>query len=304
MKKLFLLLPVLFLILNSCKKEEKSTVQNYYAFNPHDDRAVEQRIKNFNKKIENYLNGLKTNEYYTLDDAVWEIEAALNYNFCISDLKQNFTFYDSLIQTCSILNNKITSTDVFNFYIACTKKIEKIKLNKDFHMVAVDVSYKNNNSQLKATFVISDDKIQNNQSKDTYYTTAATIIKNYINNNLPGGYYYTDIVEIDITPIFYEPTSYNPDWNQQYFNYYRYLMFVNNYCEPLFHYYLSDEELNFYKTKTATFLNTYTTNGGPRPINKYIVNCNIFGDIIPSMPCYYILHRGTCKYGIPHIPNE
>ena len=297
MKKVFLLILSAGIMMTACKKDKEMPTNS--VFNPHDDQAVEARIKSFNQALQQ-----KQGEPMTVSDATWKIEAALNYNYCRTGLPQGLVSQDSLFIEMPVNNELVSFTNVSEAYNQAVVKIQSLLKDKNQHLVIIDVKpiQTTNYFKAKVYFMISNDDA--NVAKDVYYTTAAIQIKNYINSHmaaLPNGGYYTNVETVNVDPFTY-PCCINPNWTGPYVNYYYYLMFYNDENAPLYHTQLSSEEINFYINGTTTVMNTYTTSGGPRPVGKRAITIDLWGDIIVGIPTI-ILYRGNFTYGIPHSPS-
>jgi len=297
MKKLFFVILSAGLMLSACKKDKEMPTNN--GFNPHDDKAVEARIKSFNQSLQQ-----KQGEPMTVSDATWDIEAALNYNYCKADLKQGLTSQDSIFFEMPVNDGTVSFSNVSEAYNQAVAKIQTLLKGQNLHLVVIDVKPLQTTGVYKAkvTFVVSNDAA--NESKDVYFTTAATQIAYYINMNmvpLPNNGYYTDIETVeDISALTYESACINPNWDGQYYNYYYYLMYYNESDHFMYHTSLSSSEISFYETGTCTVMNTYTTSGGPRPVGKRATSIYMWGDAIYPMDYTINLHRANCTYGIPH----
>jgi hypothetical protein len=289
------------LIFVQCKKEEPANQTKPEVLT---DAMVTAKIKAFNERLKNVT---KTDAPMAIDDAVWNIEAALNYNFCRADLPQNNDYRDSLFIEIPVVNGMLAFSDIANAYQQAAEKLQSMLKSTTTHAVVVDVmalKQENNALKTKITFIISDEK-ESNSAKDVEYHTAATQIKNYINSNmvpLPQGWYYTNIeTAYDCGPTgIYSQGCLNPNWDGQYENYYRYLMFFNEDNYPSYHTYLNSTEMSFYQSGTITFMNMYTTSYGPRPVGKRAISITLIGDAIYAGDYTIIIHHGDFTYGIPH----
>ena len=295
MKKLFFVILSAGLMLSACKKDKEMPTNN--GFNPQDDKAVEARIKSFNQSLQQ-----KQGEPMTVSDATWDIEAALNYNYCKADLKQGLTSQDSIFFEMPVNDGTVSFSNVSEAYNQAVAKIQTLLKGQNLHLVVIDVKPLQTEGIFKAKIFFMASKDITNESKDVYFTTAATQIAYYINMNmvpLPNDGYYTDIETVEnIYPYNYSGCV-NPNWTGPYINYYSYLMFYNEEQAPLYHTQLSSSEISFYEAGTCTFMNTYTTSGGPRPVGKRVTSISLWGEVIPSIPSM-ILHAGNFSYGIPH----
>jgi len=76
--------------LNNCKKEQP-TRQTEVSTVDENNEAILSRILDFKNRMENYQanSGLKGGTLYTPPDAVEEVEALINFNFCYTDISCN-----------------------------------------------------------------------------------------------------------------------------------------------------------------------------------------------------------------------
>jgi len=304
MRKISLLLAVGLIITAAmfirCTKEKGSTPLSQVTSGALSDAQVEAKIKAFNEKMQATP---KSDETMTVDDAVWTVEAALNYNYCRTGMPRENLFVDSIFVSIPVAGNLIGFSDAADAYQQGVTKLLSLLKSDALNPVVVDVkplTQAGNMFNLKITFVISDKK-EPNASKDVEYHTAADQIEYWINWNMQVFDYYTDVETIYDLPDNYSYCV-NPNWDNTP-NYYQYLMFYNFYWyghSNNFHEYLSTAEITFYKNGTRTYMNTYTTSNGPRPTGKVAISVEIWGDMISSQPDYEIMHRGNFTYGIPH----
>ncbi len=300
MKKLFFVILSAGLMLSACKKDKEMPTNN--GFNPHDDKAVEARIKSFNQSLQQ-----KQGEPMTVSDATWNIEAALNYNYCRTDLQQGLTSQDSIFFEMPVSDGTVSFSNVSEAYNQAVAKIQTLLKGENLHLVVIDVKPLQTEGIFKAKIFFMASKDITNESKDVLFTNAASQISYYIATHMPAGYYYTDVEHFPVLPYWYQ-AGINPNWNGQYINYYYYRMFNNYTYFPAFHQYLNQDELNFYTQGTITLLNTYTTQGGPRPVGKMLSSCNIEGRTWNNNgQLQQIYHCASpAYYGIAHLnpPNN
>ena len=98
----------------SCQKEEAVTESKT-------NDPVLERILDFKKDVEN--PNFKSGTYIDVEDAVWLIEAALNYSYCIVTEEQanagtNVIVRDSLLYEIDIEDGQISYANVINAYLA------------------------------------------------------------------------------------------------------------------------------------------------------------------------------------------
>lgn len=88
------------IIINACSKSENSlkTQKNYQyvEFVPEQDNII-PLIKNFLVSHGNFLSGIKVGEEYPLNEAIWNIEAGINYTYASSKEGLNDFVKDSTV---------------------------------------------------------------------------------------------------------------------------------------------------------------------------------------------------------------
>ncbi|MCX7863192.1 MAG: hypothetical protein N2449_09395 [Bacteroidales bacterium] len=132
MKKVFFVILAGGIMFTACKKEIINTPSA--SFNPYDDKAVEARIKDFNQKLQQ-----KSGESMTIEDAVWCIEAALNYNFCRLNNLNGELIEDSILVEYPLINNRLNFDDVKNFYICAEKTLNTHLKNENYNVIVIDI---------------------------------------------------------------------------------------------------------------------------------------------------------------------
>jgi len=99
-------------VLFSCKKQEVEVGLT-------EDQKVEQRILDFKKNVENPSN-LKSDETISVDDAVWLVEAALNYSYCITVEPEAYENCEIIIDSVEfdflVNENLISLNNTVNIY--------------------------------------------------------------------------------------------------------------------------------------------------------------------------------------------
>jgi len=310
-------------------------------FNPHDDQAVEARIKAFNQSLQQ-----KQGEPMTVNEAVWNIEAALNYNYCHVELPQGETFVDSLILELPVDNDKIEFCNVENAYQQAEAKLKHI-LKKDYHAIVIDVEPLQTSDvfKTKITFILGDAVVKKSVSfpnsfgtddywrcgfgygkcDGTFYLVkdATTEIQYWLNSNfnyIPGQY-FTDIEHQFVEPNENTNAYLNPNDAIPNDNYLDYLLFINrkfdlsgnllpNFYELPPYYCISPEEMNFYTWNYRAIAINTPSQGGVRPPNK-----NVIHYWVQALPLFYIdpqtgcmrrktnYHQLTVEYGILHTSS-
>ena len=141
------------LIMNACTKNE-SNVQTqksyrYVEFMPSQEDVI-PLIKDFNAVYKNYEQGLKSGTDYPLNEALWNLEAGVNYSFCeenyvisISSIDSSFFTTDVKMENGNIMisNEELMSTygNILNFTSS--------QLNSQKKFLVTDISLKSINNQ-------------------------------------------------------------------------------------------------------------------------------------------------------------
>ncbi len=218
MKKNVILFMILSLVMmfTACKKDTSLT---NVKLDP-----TEQKILNFKEKMQ---NPNKSDETISIDSAVWYIEAALNYTYCIipeEEVGNGLDFItknESLTFEINISDGFVTIQDVTNSYNQIESEIsgllEGINYDKKF-IYLIDVEYEDTN-KLNVIYTL---KYKENSNKSLWDITESwypigwwevksyhhggncsqtdlnhdliTDIEKWISRNRPvyGGVYYTD----------------------------------------------------------------------------------------------------------------
>jgi len=125
--KTFLAIFFIAVVLFSCKKQEVELQ------NSSEDQKVEQRILNFKHDVEK-PGLLKYNQTVSVEDAVWLVEAALNYSYCyITEEKskgaETEELKDSVVFDIDIKNNLVDYKKVLESYLFYKQEVEKLNNN-------------------------------------------------------------------------------------------------------------------------------------------------------------------------------
>lgn len=156
MKKFNLFLAVIItalMTITSCNKTELQSVQTQ-----NEDATVLQRILDFKADVEN-PNNLKSNEMISVEDAVWLVEAALNYSYCIVEDVEMYENAEIIIDSVSfdfvINNNAANYQKTIDAYLDFEKHLQKYSENIDFQWkkyFMVDVEM--NEGKIECLFVL------------------------------------------------------------------------------------------------------------------------------------------------------
>lgn len=289
------------------------------------DYKTAQKIQSFLDKID---NPDKSGETLTVDDAVWNTEAGLNYSYGDAASTINKTTIDSCFVEIPAENNQVTMTDLANAYQEMEDAVLQFYNDAGASfIVAMDVKVAENQNKsstvtFKTTTTASSgpvypgspfeewdywswgfgngycdgDSINSDSDSD-----AAKEIQFKIHQRkaVPAGkYYYTDVIEKELLPWNHP----NPNDDVPYDNLYDFLLFRSSSWRPNHHGCLSPEEMNFYLNGTETVIyNTANDNPpGERPIGKDFINIELLGDLVLSEFGSDYIHRGYASYGILH----
>ncbi len=207
----------------SCTKNESDLAAVQETVDP-----TSQKILAFKAKVE---SGEKSAETMSLDSAVWYVEAALNFTYCMVLPEDNFTnsqiISDSLKIDFSGDNSRVSFADVALAYSNMSEMMTTYSSNLDFSwkkFYSADVKFKNN--QLVCYFDIAvkenitNEKVDNfniygnldydwhcgaggclmGRCDGTHMTQSmATVFSTYLtwSKGLPSWGYYTDIQQTD-----------------------------------------------------------------------------------------------------------
>ena len=229
----------------SCQKEEAITESKT-------NDPVLERILDFKKDVEN--PNYKSGEYIDVEDAVWLVEAALNYSYCVLEeetiLENNQK--DSISFDINLNNNKLLFNDVRNIYLQLNQYTEQ--LNVDNKTYLIDIFFKDN--KIEARILFGEENMQksttwNGFTEPCHFMLADGLIENAVNNHIifttPFGF-FTDVE----TTVEKEPgmCSYlrNPESNDQNYCYYYIFEEGSGYFDPngTWSTILTVEEMNFY----------------------------------------------------------
>ncbi len=229
----------------SCNKENE---QEILSSKNHAKDQITPKILAFKAKME---QGVKSEDLYSIDSAVWYIEATLNFTYCLhteDDPEVTDYINDSLIIPVTVNNETISSADVIAAYQAAAtyteQKFENISASvKD--IMFQDVEFNNGNLIVYTTFGIDDESTKSCSNNPWEPIVdgwmygedlgkcdgtckpydAADIISSKINFKIPVIYgYYTDITSFYINKgmiiqHFENPNSTDPNYCKFYIFY-------------------------------------------------------------------------------------
>ncbi len=288
-------------------------------------------------KIEQFLNAVeshnKSGTEMTTTDAIWNVEAALNYAYCDVSIPSVNSYVDTINFQIPVNNDMVNWNDVVNLYDYCLQEINTFASTFDFpyHFIVVDLENKgieNNQMTIKLMVSLGENDIKrgnlsdrslwyfgptdywrwgNSEGKCNGYTDpnnwdAAQLIMGRINPTLirEVGTYFTYVEQrTQICSKFYPLCG---DCNND--NYCDYKMFQNRVEFPNFDLCLDPTEMNFHLDGTNAVMYTYEANGGPRPAGKNPIHIDqMFGTYyFNQQPLEQIyMHMMSVSYGIEHI---
>jgi len=310
MKKKLLILTVVIasitsIYLTSCKKE-KEMQPTQKSSDP-----TEQSILNFKTKV---ASGLKSAQTISVDSAVWYIEAALNYSYCIAKENQpelNDYVIDSTYSEIVTQNSTVNFADVANTFnqlsVYAQNKLNAIQ-SPVKRIVYFDVEFVNNKFFIRTMFGFGAAQ-KSGIDKSSPFTApmncwlASGELSRIYNNHV--GYikngYYTDFQPVEVGYFGYKysnPASIDPNFCYYYTfqeggsNYDQYGTYNNQI--------LTVTELNFYYNSVST-QTQLMMDEGIVPTTKVIRGINLHTDGMPDMVEYMLVfHAGQFTYATPH----
>lgn len=297
LKNVLVLFVISLIAFQSCNKDTSLTEQEQID-------PTEQKILNFKEKMK---KGDKSGETMTIEDAVWNIEAALNYTHGYHETAE-VILIDSIFVPINISENEDV---VFSDVIAAYNQIENglINILGDNNMSIADIEFiqnsdKSGESTLKMTTIVKGviPNLLNFGETDYWkpfwggkcgayegqYTDRSALTEIPRKANLLRAYpvngYITDISTVDFFP--YD--------NYDYQDYLFYQSGHNN-VVPFEQACLNPTEMNYWLAKIKLLASDYT------PTGKEIVGYNMdwAGYDVVDGPWYYT-HTGHISYGIFH----
>lgn len=327
MKKISFIIIAIAIIGFGCKKQD--TIPQTEIGDP-----TAAKIEQFLKDVESTN---KSGTDLTITDAIWNVEAALNYAYCDVSTPYINRYTDTINFEIPVTNSMVNWNDVVSLYDYCLQEMNTFASTFNFtnHFVVIDLENKkieNGNMTIKLYAVLgeTDDVRRSNPNTRSFiyfgstdwwkygegptnnggkchgysgYTNldAAIKIAGKINYSLTPivGTYFTDLLtRYDVNPITY-PLVGDGNWD----NYCDYKMFYNRTDWSNFHECVSPTEMNYHLDGTNSVLFTYVANNGPRPAGKNPISITLEG-IYTSLQLDnvtpLIIHNGDFTYGIEH----
>jgi len=317
MKKISFFIIAIAIIGFGCKKQ--NTTPQTTSIDPTADK-----IEQFLKAVE---SDNRSGTDMTITDAIWNVEAALNYAYCDMSISPIKIDYDTINFEIPVSNNMINWNDVVILYSYCQQEMNTYASTFDsptfFRLVDLEKK-----GILKGNLVVKFSVVIGEKEERTippvgYFTNSwmygmnlgtcnsgspsgssdlAQEIKwriNFYVLTYPVGTYFTDI---GYPPDYLYATDYlNPNDSVTGDNYYDYMMLVANGNAPNYHLCYSPAECNFYFDGTNWVIHTDINNGGYCPVGKTPMNIDILeATLIAGNKNTTWLHWGEVMFGVMH----
>ncbi len=317
---------ILAISFTSCKKEKSLDVNNQELEDSYSQQII-NKIIIFNEKMN---SGLKTGEITTLDSAIWNTEASLNYNFAYPDslAKNNYT-KKSLFTITVNENNRVLMADVFTTYYSMEDSLiyeyDQIP-NSSKHVIIADVK---TDSIIAGTAYISvttiygigitimydpfdedDDWIWGSLFEEPEGKCDGTMVgvsdgsdelQHRLNHPKMETAYRYGFTDIEIVPVDYETCQYfEPENTKRVFNSINqmYCMQNNELTDYLGEYDYIIYTYNDTSNDASTYINVWD-NEGARPEGKVFIRIQITDSYLMNNPITY-LQLLEMSYGIPY----
>ncbi len=283
-------------------------------------------------KIQKFISDVKRTDKSTLsamsiDEVIWNVEAAMNYSYCRADLK--YENPSESLKEVSISLNQQGTTDFENVaalyntaVTAINNHINTISGAKHFILVDIEkIAETGSNLTLKIKSVVgiegsaksiegyypwlsTDNRFWNGSGSctGTTYSDACASIRSWVNSyfSFIQGTYFTDLeTKIASAANFRRPGDATVD------NILDYRMFAQDSNLPNFDLcltYTPNNELNVYSQGTLDVANNLAPNGVRPSMSKYPISVTgIWGIHYTQYPynnAYY--HQAYISYGVPH----
>jgi hypothetical protein len=306
---------------NSCTKDELVTNEvsqtaNTKPVTEMTDKEVEAKIQAFIAKAE---SNEKSNETLSLKDAIWNIEAGLNYTFCINDVELIADYDETMEFNITDNNGNVNFNEVANIFNNLKTKTAELK-KKAKYISAIDVD----EEEGIVSYTISKE-ISNNKSTElfyipgnwewgeklgdcngNYYGTQDALLK--IRSSItqselifPVGTWWSDQSSKGLRSDDYHNPNDIPTTLD---NHRDYLLFYRRYSIPNFSTCINNSDVNWYKNNLWSLMNSEIPTGyNPITFINY-----------PNCPYYYINTMGSSyngilwnnwyKYGIKHYTGN
>ena len=136
MKKYFLIITVMLIAFQACKKDEmtnpnRATVSNYSKtetarFNPN-------KIENMDEYLTGFMKNLKTTtrnaETMSVEDAQWHISACLNFQFCNANVNRTIVEYDTVYTSIMVNDGYVSMNEINNSLQAISENVREVYNN-------------------------------------------------------------------------------------------------------------------------------------------------------------------------------
>ena len=282
----------------SCQKKEE-------VFETQTKDPVMERILDFKEDVEN-PNLKSGGEYIAIEDAVWLIEATLNYTYCLFDketiLENNQK--DSISFDINLNNNLLLFNDVRNIYLQLNQHAEQ--LNVDNKTYLIDIFFEDNKIEVRILF--GEENMQksvprpwNGFTQEYNYTLADEEIEKAVNRtiriNTPYGY-ITDIeTHFNMGGNYFNPNSNDPNFCQ-YFMLKEGSGNIDQY--GTWSQILTITEMNFYYSGIFVVAGLLKTDNDV-PEEKRFISCELEDWLMPNGDAYYPFgHMGDFSYCLFH----
>lgn len=226
--RIFTFILAISIIFTACKKNDNLTERNL--------DPTEQKILKFK---ENMKSGNKSGETMSIEEAVWNIEAALNYTYCvvtdeiIGDGLNFDSNFDSITYEIEVNNNLINFGDITDSYLSIVSDMQTLLDGFDyeikfFNSIDVDIDEGLLTARFFIRFADSGNKSNKyfwNINDDWHWgydlgNCSQTVLERDLINEIGKwisynravrcGVYYTDIVWEGI--FYYIPNDELPEW--------------------------------------------------------------------------------------------
>jgi hypothetical protein len=318
-----------FMTIISCKKQNGSTIISETPVSNDNDILITKKIKQFVSEMNSNHKSFSEMSVY---DAIWNLEAGLNYTYCNVSRTQEMTMIDSLLINVPIANGNMNSTSINEVWNQCVSKFESMKNETTFqpnHFVLADLIIKSNedsNAQLKIVIEIAQTS-QNTGSKvltpfgSTDYWLAgcnlgkcngyigsgdaAQQIRSHVNADISyqSGSYFTNIeTQYNVCALTY-PIGGDGIPPLNYCDCGMWMQHVITPGYPTSNECLSPYEMNWHMNGTKLVMNTYTPSG-PRPIGKSPISITAMfwnEQLLPVNVPYMEWHEAQISYGVYHF---
>ena len=327
-------------MLFACNKEQPGPLPAHENLTtPSAGQDIEERIRSFKQRCKFYHENpqVKTGGLIAVDDAVWNMESALNFTYSHSSIVCN----ESVIRTTTIplsvstgdsVDYTMVSEGYYRLIDSLTAMYNTVSMAGK-KVVLMDVkkldSLPTTNPTLKLTCMIGNEANGVNAPQDNFGPTdywyygflqgkcgpyfgtgfgsdaAEEIQKLQVNFQFPQvpdyHLYFTDVEELIVIGDVYL----NPNDDIPCDNMYDYLMFFNRTDYPNYHDCLSPAEIDFYYHSTYYVLTDPSmARDHTNPPGKSFISVNMDGYFATLLNYSAVTHLATAQYGFPHYSYD